>query len=188
MNNRYSRFLNSDVALYGMLASVALVFSYIESLIPINWSVPGIKLGLANIVIVWVLYSMGVGSAALVNVLRVFLIGFLFGNLYSMSFSLAGAIVSLLLMWGCKHFKVFNPMGVSVIGAVGHNLAQIVVAMVVLDNVWITSYLPFLIISGVVSGIAIGIIGGILVKKVKINKPGDSNNDSVRKGSANRNR
>lgn len=166
-----NKFMESDVALYGMFVSVALVMSYIESLIPINPPVPGIKLGLANIVIIWVLYSMGIKPAAIISVLRVLLAGFLFGNLYSIIFSMAGAVFSLAVMFFLKKVRFFTVIGVSIAGGVAHNLAQTVVAMIVLENVWMTSYFPALLVSGVVSGIAIGILGGILYRKIKILQP-----------------
>ena len=162
------KFMQSDVALYGMLASVALVMSYIESIIPIPYPVYGMKIGLANIVIVWVLYSLDIKAAAIISLVRVMLSGFLFGNLYSIFFSLVGAALSLLVMWLLKRTKIFSVVGVSIAGGVCHNLGQIIVAMIVLENVRIVYIFPALMISGVISGIAIGIIGGILFKKIKI--------------------
>lgn len=162
------KFMQSDVALYGMLASVALVMSYIESIIPIPYPVYGMKIGLANIVIVWVLYSLDIKAAAIISLVRVMLSGFLFGNLYSIIFSLVGAALSLLAMWLLKRTKIFSVVGVSIAGGVCHNLGQIIVAMIVLENVRIVYIFPALMISGVISGIAIGIIGGILFKKIKI--------------------
>lgn len=162
------KFMQSDVALYGMLASVALVMSYIESIIPIPYPVYGMKIGLANIVIVWVLYSLDIKAAAIISLVRVMLSGFLFGNLYSIIFSLVGAALSLLVMWLLKRTKIFSVVGVSIAGGVCHNLGQIIVAMIVLENVRIVYIFPALMISGVISGIAIGIIGGILFKKIKI--------------------
>ena len=166
------KFIESDVALYGMFISVALVMSYIEAIIPINPPVPGMKLGLANIVIIWVLYSMGIKPAAIISVLRVLLAGFLFGNLYSIIFSMSGAVLSLVVMYFLKKVKFFTVIGVSIAGGVAHNLAQIVVAMIVLENVRMAYYLPALVVSGVVAGIVIGILGGILYKKIKILQPG----------------
>ena len=162
------KFMQSDVALYGMLASVALVMSYIESIIPIPYHVYGMKIGLANIVIVWVLYSLDIKAAAIISLVRVMLSGFLFGNLYSIFLSLVGAALSLLVMWLLKRTKIFSVVGVSIAGGVCHNLGQIIVAMIVLENVRIVYIFPALMISGVISGIAIGIIGGILFKKIKI--------------------
>lgn len=162
------KFMQSDLALYGMLTSVALVASYIESLIPIPYPVYGMKIGLANIVIVWVLYSLGWKPASIISVARVLLVGFLFGNLYSILFSLAGAGLSLAVMILLKKTKKFSIIGVSIAGGVCHNIGQIIVAMIVLENVRISFILPFLIISGVIAGIAIGILGGLLFKKIKI--------------------
>ncbi len=165
---RRQKFMESDVALYGMFISVAAVMSYVESLIPLSPPVPGMKIGLANILIIWVLYSMGIKPAALISLLRVLLVGFLFGNLYSILFSLAGAAASLGIMFALKRIKGFSVIGVSIAGGVSHNLAQIAVAMVVLENARIAYYLPALIVSGVAAGIAIGILGGLLYKKIKI--------------------
>lgn len=162
------KFMQSDLALYAMLTSVALVASYIESLIPIPYPVYGMKIGLANIVIVWVLYSLEWKAAAVISVARVLLVGFLFGNLYSILFSLTGAGLSLVVMILLKKTKKFSIIGVSIAGGVCHNIGQIIVAMIVLENIRISFVLPFLIISGVIAGIAIGILGGLLFKKIKI--------------------
>ena len=162
------KFMQSDVALYGMLASVALVMGYIESLIPIPYPVYGMKIGLANIVIVWVLYAMNIKAAGTISLVRILLAGFLFGNLYSIIFSLAGAGLSLAIMWLLKKTEKFTIVGVSIAGGVCHNLGQIIVAVIVLENIRIASIFPFLMVSGVVSGIAIGLLGGLLFKKIKI--------------------
>lgn len=166
--DRRQKFMESDVALYGMFISVAAVMSYVESLIPLRLPAPGMKIGLANIVTVWVLYSMGIKPAAIISVLRVLLVGFLFGNLYSIIFSLAGAAASMGVMYALRKIKRFSIIGVSIAGGVTHNLAQTAVAMIVLENARIAYYLPALIIGGVAAGIAIGILGGILYKKIKI--------------------
>lgn len=166
--------MESDVALYGMFISVAAVMSYVESLVPIRLPAPGMKIGLANIVIIWVLYSMGIKPAAIINVLRVLLVGFLFGNLYSILFSFVGAAASLGVMYALKKVKHFSVVGVSIAGGVTHNLAQTAVAMIVLENARIAYYLPALIIGGVAAGIAIGILGGLLYKKIKILPSGGS--------------
>ena len=168
MMQSHNKFASSDVALYGMFISVTLVLSYIESIIPMPIPVPGIKIGLANVAIVWLLYSMGIKATLIVSILRVLLGGFLFGNLFSIAFSLAGAIFSLGTMILLKKLTKLSTVGVSIAGAVMHNVAQIIVAIIVLENGLIVYYLPYLIISGVVTGILIGILGGILYKKIKI--------------------
>ena len=162
------KFMQSDVALYGMLISIALVASYIESIIPIPYPVYGMKIGLANIIIVWVLYSLGAKAAAIISFARVLIAGFLFGNFYSIIFSLVGAGLSLGIMFVLKKTKKFSIVGVSIAGGVTHNLGQIIVAAVVLENIRITYVFPILMVSGVVAGIAIGIPGGILFRKIKI--------------------
>lgn len=160
--------MQSDVALYGMLISIALVASYIESIIPIPYPVYGMKIGLANIIIVWVLYSLGAKAAAIISFARVLIAGFLFGNFYSIIFSLVGAGLSLGIMFVLKKTKKFSIVGVSIAGGVTHNLGQIIVAAVVLENIRITYVFPILMVSGVIAGIAIGILGGILFRKIKI--------------------
>lgn len=169
-----NKFMESNVALYGMFISVALVLSYIESLIPIPVPVQGMKIGLANIMIVWVLYSMGIKAAGIISVLRVLLAGFLFGNLYSILFSLAGAVFSLAIMFLLKKVKFFTMLGVSIAGGVCHNLAQTVVAVFVLENIRLMYYFPILMAGGTVSGIVIGILSTILYKKIKILQPGEN--------------
>lgn len=168
MQSPNNKFAGSDIVLYGMFISVTLVVSYLESFIPIPLPVPGIKIGLSNIVILWVLYAMNAKSAIIISVLRVFLSNFLFGNLYSMLFSFVGAALSLGIMILLKAIGKFSIIGVSIAGAVCHNLGQIIVAIIVLENAKLSYYMPFLIISGVVFGIIIGIVGGILYKKIKI--------------------
>lgn len=168
MQSLNKKFANSDVALYGMFISVTLVVSYLESFIPLPIPVMGVKIGLSNIVILWILYAMGIKAAVIVDALRVLLAGFLFGNLYSILFSLAGASLSLGVMILLKKTKVFSIIGVSIAGGVCHNIGQIIVAIIVLENIRIAYYLPGLIICGVVFGIVIGIVGGIVYKKVKI--------------------
>ncbi len=163
-----NKLMESDVALYGMLISVALVMSYVEAIIPVTLPVPGMKLGLANIVVVWVLYSLGIKASAVISILRVVIAGFLFGNLYSILFSLAGAVLSLVIMCLLKKIKKFTIVGVSIAGGVAHNVGQIIVAMLVLENIHMAYYLPVLLVSGVAAGIAIGLLGGILFKKIKI--------------------
>ena len=162
------KFMESDVALYGMFISVALVMSYIEAIIPIKLPVPGMKLGLANIIVIWVMYAMGIKPAVIISILRVLLSGFLFGSIYSMLFGLAGAALSITVMYFVRKINKFTMVGVSIAGGVSHNIGQIIVAVFILGNVRISYYLPFLMISGIVAGVAIGIIGSILYRKIKI--------------------
>ena len=149
-------------AFYGMFLALALVAGYIEQLIPINLGIPGVKLGLANIV----LYIVGVPAACLISVLRILLSGFLFGSGFAMVYSAAGAAMSMLVMALLKKTKKFSSVGVSVAGGIFHNVGQIIVAMIVLETKALAYYLPILILSGLVAGILIGILSGILTKRL----------------------
>lgn len=154
------------VALYGMFLAVALVVSYLESLLPLFVAVPGVKLGIANAVIMLVLYQMGAKQAFVLSVTRVVLAALLFSGLFTMLYSLAGALCSLVGMILLKKSKLFSPVGVSVAGGVLHNMGQIVVAMIVMEQAALVSYLPVLLVSGVVSGIVIGILAGYLNQRL----------------------
>lgn len=153
-------------ALFGMLVALAFILSYVENLISFSFWVPGIKLGLANIVVLLALYLLGVKSAIVLSVVRVVLVSFTFGNLYSLWYSLAGAILSLLIMILMKRMKDFSIIGVSVAGGVGHNLGQIIVAMYVLGKGMIY-YFSLLMIGGIITGTLVGILGAIVLKQVK---------------------
>ena len=144
-------------AFYGMFLALALVAGYIEQLIPVNLGVPGVKLGLANIVTMLLLYIAGVPAACLISALRILLSGFLFGS---------GFAMSMLVMALLKKTKKFSSVGVSVAGGIFHNVGQIIVAMLVLETKALAYYLPILILSGLVAGILIGILSGILTKRL----------------------
>ena len=145
------------------------MLSYIESLIPAFIPIPGIKLGLANIVSVFLLYKCGFKYAFTVSVLRVLLSVLLFGNILTLAYSLSGAVLSLLLMLLFKKTGLFSEVGVSIVGGISHNAAQIAVACLLMDTARIMYYLPALIISGTVTGAVIGIGGGLLIKKINLN-------------------
>ena len=151
---------------YGMLIALAFVFSYIENLIPVNLGVPGVKLGLANLVTVVGLYTIGIPGTAAVSLVRVVLVGYTFGNLSSMLYSLGGALLSLALMAICRKLGWFTPVGVSIIGGVGHNIGQLAVASLVVENGAVFSYLPVLLLAGTGAGAAIGILGGIIAGRI----------------------
>jgi len=158
-----------NIALYGLLLALALVLSYLESLIPLSFAVPGIKMGLPNIVIVYALYAMRLRDAAIISLLRVLLVALLFGNVFSLAYSAAGAVLSLLVMSVLKSSGKFSEAGVSVAGAVAHNAGQILVAVVVLETGRLAFYLPVLCISGTVAGICVGLLAALLVRRVRIN-------------------
>lgn len=150
----------------GMLIALAMVLSFIESQIPAFIAVPGIKLGLANIAVVFALYSLGFREALCVSLIRVVLSAILFGSVVSGLYSAAGAILSLLGMALLKKSGFFGTVGVSVSGAVLHNLGQIGIACFILRTQALVYYLPFLILSAVVSGVVIGIIAAVLVERL----------------------
>ena len=144
-------------AYMGVLLSFALILSYVESLVPFYFGAPGVKLGLANLAVVAVLYWYGWKEAVLLNVMRVLLAGFLFGNLFMVMYSLAGAVCSFLMMWTLKKTGRFSVIGVSMAGGIFHNAGQAAVAVFVTKTAGILYYLPVLMAAGVVTGLLIGI-------------------------------
>lgn len=160
---------NRRIAVCGVLTALAMIFSYIEALIPIPIGVPGVKLGIANIAIIAVIYIIGNMEAVIVNLLRILLTGILFGNIYSFLFSLAGGMLSVLIMISVKKIKKFSMIGVSIIGGVTHNIGQIIAAVFLMENAAIAYYLPVLIIAGVVTGVVIGIVGQLVTKRIIAN-------------------
>lgn len=155
----------SKVAQYGLIAALALVLSYLESLVPPLW-VPGVKLGLPNLAVVFALYRLGWKDACVISLVRVALVALLFGNGAALAYSIAGAALSLALMGLLKKTGKFSSIGVSVAGGVAHNAGQILVAMAMLETARLAWYLPVLWISGTVAGVLIGIVSGVLVKRV----------------------
>lgn len=159
------------IARLGFLTAVGLIASYIELLVPIPLGIPGVKLGLANMVIVWALYMLGPLEALLVNGMRIVLSGFLFGNLSMILFSLAGALVSFMGMCLVKRSGKFGVVGVSVVGGVMHNTGQLLVAVFVLETSGLLYYYgPVLLVAGVITGTLIGVISVEVLKRVKIKK------------------
>jgi len=158
---------NKKVAFLGLTIALAMIMSYIETLFPLNFAVPGIKMGLANIVIIFVLYRMSFKDACIVSLIRVFLVSLLFGNIMAMSYSLAGAVLSLLVMYALKKAEKFSVIGVSITGAIMHNVGQIVMAVIIMGTEQIAYYLPALVVSGVVSGVLIGVVSALVINRVK---------------------
>ena len=148
--------------------TIAMALSFLESQIPAFVAVPGVKVGLANIAIFFILYRFGIKEAALVSGVRVVLMGLLFGNFVSMLYSIAGAVLSLSVMVLFKKLAFFGEVGVSVLGGITHNIAQIGMACLLLRSDAILYYLPVLLLSGTVAGIVVGIVAAILIRKIKI--------------------
>lgn len=160
------------IAFLGLLIALAFVLSYVEMLLPINIGIPGAKVGLANLVIMVALYTIGERNAFILSVVRVVLVGLTFGNLAMMIYSLAGAMLSFVAMLIAKRIKLFSVTGVSVVGGVFHNLGQIIVAIIVLDTASLIYYFPFLVVVGTISGIVIGIISGMIIERFRKNSIG----------------
>ena len=152
------------IALFGMLVALAFIFSYIEHLIPLPLPT-GVKLGAANIVILCALYFLGVKEAAVISLIRIILSGFAFG-ISTVPYSLAGGVLSLLVMVLLKRSKGFGMTGVSVVGSVCHNIGQTLVAMLLLGNKT-AYYFPMLLLSGVIAGVLIGVVSALVVSKLK---------------------
>lgn len=155
------------LASFGVFVALALIFSYIETLIPFQIGIPGVKLGLANLVIVIALYRMPVGEVYLLSGVRVVLTGFLFGNLMSILYSLAGGILSLTVMRGMKRIRSVSILGVSIAGGVFHNIGQLLAAALMVETYGVFSYLPVLLISGLLTGFVIGLAAGEMLKRIR---------------------
>ena len=155
------------LASFGVFVALALIFSYIETLIPFQIGIPGVKLGLANLVIVIALYRMPVGEVYLLSGVCVVLTGFLFGNLMSILYSLAGGILSLTVMWGMKRIRSVSILGVSIAGGVFHNVGQLLAAALMVETYGVFSYLPVLLISGLLTGFVIGLAAGGMLKRIR---------------------
>ena len=156
------------MARYALLTALAMVLSWLESMVPVSAAAPGMKLGLTNLAVIFALYRMGPRDAAVISLARVGLVSMTFGNAYSFAYSLAGAALSLAVMVLLRRTGRFSILGVSVAGGVSHNLAQIAVAMAALGTGRLAWYLPPLLAAGVAAGVAIGAVGGILTERIKI--------------------
>lgn len=146
--------------------ALALIFSYVETLIPVNLGIPGVKLGLANLIIVVALYKMRLSEAYLLSVVRVLLAGFIFGNYFSIIYSLAGGLLSLTVMALLKKWGGFSLQGISIAGGVFHNIGQLIVAAVVVETFSVTYYFPVLLVAGLLTGLVIGIVAEMMLKRL----------------------
>lgn len=155
--------MTKKLAQLGLFLALAMILAYVESLIPFSFGIPGVKLGLPNLIVVLLLYCYGVGwnsmkEACLINILRIILSGFLFSNLYAILYALAGAALSFTAMLIGRRMRCFSMIGVSVLGGVFHNIGQLLVAMFVVETVYIGYYVPVLIAVGTVTGAVLGIV------------------------------
>ena len=156
------------IAVLGVLTAVALVLSYLEAILPpLYAAVPGVKVGLPNVVVILILYRFGAKEAAMVSFMRVFIVALLFGNAMTLAYSIAGAVLSLILMMIFKKLDWFSAVGVSIIGGIAHNVGQIVVAILLLNSTLIAYYMIILTITGTLAGVAVGLAGSLLIKRLE---------------------
>lgn len=161
---------NKKIAYLSLFIALAMILSYVESTIPINFGIPGVKIGLANAVSLFLLYCFGFKYALIVMTVRVVLTGFLFGNMFSIIYSFAGGIISLVAMLILKRINKFSIIGVSMGGGVFHNLGQLLIAVFSVKQLKLAFYGPILIVSGLIMGLFIGMIGMMILKRIDVNK------------------
>ena len=156
-----------NVARYGVMIALACIFSYIETLIPFEMiGIPGVKLGLANLVVVVTLYTFGLRDALFISLVRVLLMGFAF-NPSAIAYGIAGGLLSLMVMALLKKLDLFGAFGVSLVGGIMHNVGQLVVAIIVVNNIRISYYFAILSIAGAITGAVIGIISEMIIVRIK---------------------
>jgi heptaprenyl diphosphate synthase len=158
---------SKNIAFTGICIALAMILSYVEVMLPpLFQAVPGIKMGLPNIIIVFLLYRRGPIFAALVSILRMVLVSLLFGNAMMFMYSLAGGVLSLLVMFLLSRLRFLSTVGVSVAGGVSHNVGQVLMAMLLLETAELGYYLVVLTVTGTISGILIGLCGALLIKRI----------------------
>ena len=145
------------ITLSALMVALAMILSYLEAMIPFSFGIPGIKLGLANLVVLTALYLFGPAQALLISVVRIFLISISFGSMAALVYSLAGGILSFVVMLILSRIKGFSVIGVSVAGGVSHNIGQLIAAALVVENLNLLFYFPVLLAAGVITGLLIGI-------------------------------
>ena len=160
--------MTKNVAKYGLLASLAIIFGYVEFLIPVNLGIPGTKLGIANIVVLFSLYLLGRKGAFLISMVRIVISGLLFGGVFSMLYSLAGGILSFAIMAAIYKNRQISTIGTSIAGGVCHNIGQLVVAVLVAQTPSLLSLLPWLTFIGAVTGAVNGVLCFIILRRTKI--------------------
>ncbi len=145
--------------------ALGMMLSYVEAMLPVFFGIPGMKPGLSNILVVFFLYTLGWKAAIAVNILRIILTGILFGNPFSIVYSLSGALLSFAVMTLLKRSSLFSVYGVSMAGGVFHNIGQMIIAALLVENYHIILYLPPLLICGLVTGFLVGFLAATLVKR-----------------------
>lgn len=160
--------MTKNVAKYGLLACLAIIFGYVEFLIPVNLGIPGTKLGIANIVVLFALYTLGTKGAFFISMVRIFISGLLFGGVFSMLYSFGGGILSFVIMALLYKRKSLSSIGVSVAGGACHNIGQLVVAVLVAQTHSLFSLLPWLLLVGAITGAINGALTLVILRRTKI--------------------
>lgn len=155
-------------AMYGLLLAFGMLLSYVEVLLPMDFIAYGVKLGLANLICVYLLYQKNIYTAVCMNILRILLVALLFGNVMTLFYSVCGGLLSLLVMFIFKSVRVFSPVGVSVAGGTAHNIGQLFAAAILLNSRAVFYYTPVLLISGVVCGFLVGLASAYMLARVHI--------------------
>ena len=158
--------MKNRVAYFGVFTALALIFSYIETLVPISFGIPGVKLGLANLIIVIALYKIPLREVYVLSIVRVLLSGVLFGNYFSIAYSLAGGLLSLTVMALLKQAGGCSVIGISIAGGVCHNIGQLVVAMIVVETFAMSYYMPVLLVAGLITGFLIGVVADQVLRRI----------------------
>ncbi len=158
--------LTKKLALSAILAAMAMILSYIEALIPLPVPIPGVKLGLANLIIIIAIYKLGFKYAFVINCVRIFTAGLLFTGVFGIMYSLAGGVLSIIIMYLLYRTNLFSMVGISMAGGVAHNLGQLITACLIMSNIKLMSYFSILLFSGMISGILIGIVAWLVNGKL----------------------
>ena len=157
--------MTKRLVLLAMLTAVAMILSYVESLLP-SVGIPGVKMGLANIAVIFAHFRFGWKEAAALSLVRVVLVSLLFGSVGAMLYSLAGAVLSLAVMALLRRIDRFSTVGISVAGGVAHNAGQILMAMLILQTKQLLGYLPVLAVSGIAGGVLTGLAAALLIRRI----------------------
>ncbi|MBQ2752883.1 MAG: Gx transporter family protein [Firmicutes bacterium] len=159
--------LSKRIAYYGLFAALAIIVGYIEAMFPLPVGIPGVKLGLANVVVLTALYVLDVKSAFYISLVRIFISALLFKGFGSLIFSASGALLSFIIMSLIYRFKSVSPIGVSILGGIAHNIGQLIAAGIVISNLKIVYYVPVLLLSGVITGFLTGLVVKYVVPHLK---------------------
>lgn len=151
----------------GLFSAVAIIFGYVESMIPVFAGIPGIKLGLANLSVLFILMKYSLKEALIVSGIRIVVIGFMFGNMFSIVYSLAGALLSLTVMALLKRFTKASIFAISMAGGISHNIGQLIIACLIVENRSLLFYAPVLLISGILTGAVIGWLTSETLKRIQ---------------------